>query len=484
MQKFFSTHMKAEHGRLPTQQRFGGSMRSQAEQLVRLSRLVDALIVAVAFAFVWNPDLHRSEAELVAVLLLAPFWMSLFGFYGLYESHRLGGFSALTRRLLSAQATGSFFLMPIMFFVADSKILLQIVSFLAIGTTAMLCQKWLLYTLLYFVRQRGFDQRRVCVVGSWETARSIEEEFTHHPEWGIHVSCVGIGDPLNRKFVLYPSGEALTKSLEDVPRKQVIDEFLIAVPTEKVQQEKAVMALCEEYGLVGRVLPFPFDLKLEAADLEEFCGKISISVGGLHHDGLAVAIKRLLDVVVATLLLVFLSPVLLLTALLVKLSSRGPIVFAQNRVRLRGRHFKMYKFRTMIDGADSMLQSVAHKSISEGPIFKARVDWRITPIGRVLRRCSIDELPQLVNVVKGGMSLVGPRPLPTAQAEAISGLHRKRFSMRPGITCLWQVNGRSDLEYADWVNYDLQYVDKWSLWLDAKLLLWTIPAVLSGRGAY
>jgi lipopolysaccharide/colanic/teichoic acid biosynthesis glycosyltransferase len=175
---------------------------------------------------------------------------------------------------------------------------------------------------------------------------------------------------------------------------------------------------------------------------------------------------------------------MLLVALLVKLSSPGPVLFRQRRVGFHGRPFTLLKFRTMMDGAESLAHSLAARNITGGPVFKDRGDWRVTRIGRVLRRFSLDEVPQLLNVLRGEMSLVGPRPLPVHESDAISGAHRRRFTMRPGITCLWQVNGRSDVSYDGWMRYDLQYVDNWSIGLDARLLVRTIPAVLSGRGAY
>ena len=192
----------------------------------------------------------------------------------------------------------------------------------------------------------------------------------------------------------------------------------------------------------------------------------------------------MIDVVLSATLLVILLPLLLAIALMVKLSSSGPIIFRQERIGFHGRRFRLYKFRTMIVGAEAMLPALAHRSVTGGPIFKDPTDVRITRVGRILRRFSLDELPQLLNVLRGDMSLVGPRPLPVHESAAISGAHRRRFAMRPGITCLWQVNGRSDVDYATWMRYDLEYVDTWSLQLDAKLLLQTIPVGIHGRGAY
>jgi lipopolysaccharide/colanic/teichoic acid biosynthesis glycosyltransferase len=172
-------------------------------------------------------------------------------------------------------------------------------------------------------------------------------------------------------------------------------------------------------------------------------------------------------------------------AVLIKLDSAGPVFFTQERIGLHKRRFRMIKFRTMQDGAETQQQVLEHLNEAEGPVFKIKADPRVTRLGRLLRRFSIDELPQLFNVLKGDMSLVGPRPLPVRDVERIDARsHRRRFSVRPGVTCLWQVNGRSNVGFNNWVRMDLEYIDQWSLGLDLKILLKTIPAVLKGSGAY
>ncbi len=182
--------------------------------------------------------------------------------------------------------------------------------------------------------------------------------------------------------------------------------------------------------------------------------------------------------------LIVLSPVLLATALLIAVSSRGPVLYRQVRCGLNGRRFTLYKFRTMIEGADAQLDAVAHLNEVSGPAFKARQDPRVTWVGRILRRLSIDELPQLVNVLRGNMSLVGPRPPLPDEVARYERWQLRRLSMKPGLTGLWQVSGRAGLDdFARWIALDLAYIDQWSLWLDLKILLKTIPAVLSARGA-
>jgi exopolysaccharide biosynthesis polyprenyl glycosylphosphotransferase len=202
-------------------------------------------------------------------------------------------------------------------------------------------------------------------------------------------------------------------------------------------------------------------------------------------DGWQLVMKRLIDIVGSAALLIALAPVFAVVALLIRLDSPGPIFFAQERVGLNKRRFRILKFRTMVNGSDQKQQMLEHLNEAEGPVFKIKNDPRVTRLGRFLRRFSIDELPQLINVLKGDMSLVGPRPLPVRDVDRIDvQWHKRRFSIKPGITCLWQVNGRSNIGFNEWVRMDLDYIDKWSLALDLLILMKTIPVVFRGPGAY
>jgi lipopolysaccharide/colanic/teichoic acid biosynthesis glycosyltransferase len=191
-----------------------------------------------------------------------------------------------------------------------------------------------------------------------------------------------------------------------------------------------------------------------------------------------------MDCVLSLLLLIFLAPLLVMVAVLVKLMSRGPILFRQTRVGLNKRQFSIYKFRTMIANAEQVQDQLLSMNEMSGPAFKMQKDPRITPLGSVLRKTSIDELPQLFNVLNGDMSLVGPRAMSLRDYKLFDqDWQRRRFSVKPGITCLWQVNGRNSIPFEQWMELDMQYIDKWSLWLDLKILVQTVPAVLRGTGA-
>jgi exopolysaccharide biosynthesis polyprenyl glycosylphosphotransferase len=202
------------------------------------------------------------------------------------------------------------------------------------------------------------------------------------------------------------------------------------------------------------------------------------------RDWWPLVIKRALDIAASAVLLALLAPLFAVVALFIWMTSRGPIFYRQERIGLNKRRFRIYKFRTMVMNADRLMAQLEQHNEVSGPVFKIKNDPRITPIGRFLRRSSIDELPQLLNVLKGEMSLVGPRPLPVRDYEGFNeDWQRRRFSVRPGITCLWQINGRSGIPFEQWMELDLQYMDEWSLWLDLKILARTIPAVMKGSGA-
>jgi len=459
------------------------TMRSQANLIIRLVPAVDSILLALVLAAVWAPT-PQNKLSFVPVLLIVPYWVFLLGFFDVYKSNRLEGAAGLARKILSVQITGAVTMAVLLSVVAQNSRIRQFGLFVIIGALALGLERGVLYLLLHILRRHGFDRRNVCVIGSWESATDVDERFRKHPEWGLRVSCAGLGPVENRSYVRYPGAEPISTSLEELIRTQVIDEILIVLAAEDLPQEKATVALCQEYGVVGRVLLHPSKSELAQPQLEVFTGETTITVGRVPGDSPAAVWKRVIDIVLGSALLALLSPIMLVSALLVKLSLPGPIIFKQLRAGLHGRPFVVYKFRTMVDGAERMLHALVNRSVTSGPVFKDRSDVRVTPIGRLLRRFSIDELPQLFNVLAGNMSLVGPRPLPLHEAAEIIGVHRRRFSMRPGITCVWQVNGRSNVEFSKWMSYDLQYVDRWSLWLDAKLLVQTIPAVLTGKGAY
>jgi len=260
---------------------------------------------------------------------------------------------------------------------------------------------------------------------------------------------------------------------------------VITLPMKSLYDEASTIArLCEGQGILVRYLSNPFNLNFARSRADHFEGDTIITLTTGRMRGVSLIFKRALDVVASFAGILLLTPLFLIVGLWIKFTSPGPVFFFQERVGLSKRRFRLYKFRTMVADAEEKMAEIEHLNEVSGPVFKIKNDPRITPIGRILRKTSIDELPQLFNVLKGDMSLVGPRPLPVRDYKGFDeDWHRRRFSVRPGITCLWQVNGRSNTSFDDWMKLDMEYIDNFSLGLDFKILAKTIPAVIRGSGA-
>jgi exopolysaccharide biosynthesis polyprenyl glycosylphosphotransferase len=282
------------------------------------------------------------------------------------------------------------------------------------------------------------------------------------------------------------SESMIVEQLNSVIADQPIDEVLVALPIDKYGTVvETIVRHCEEQGIIVRVRTQMSNLRVARSYVDNLQGVPVMTIQSGPADGWQLVMKRLIDIVGSIALLIAFAPLFAVVALLIRLDSPGPLFFAQERVGLNKRRFRILKFRTMLHGSDQKQHMFEHLNEVEGPVFKIKNDPRITRIGKFLRRFSIDELPQLVNVFKGDMSLVGPRPLPVRDVERIDvRWHKRRFSIKPGITCLWQVNGRSNIGFNEWVRMDLDYIDKWSLGLDLLILMKTIPAVFKGPGAY
>jgi exopolysaccharide biosynthesis polyprenyl glycosylphosphotransferase len=276
--------------------------------------------------------------------------------------------------------------------------------------------------------------------------------------------------------------------LQDLPLilcNEIIDEVFIALPikSQYSQIESAITTL-EEQGIPVHLLSDLFPHKLARSRAWEFEGTPLLSLHSAPSVTWKTEVKRLMDILASAALLILLFPLLLVAAVLIKLDSRGPVFFIQDRVGFNKRRFRMLKFRTMLRDAEARMKEIEHLNEKSGPIFKIRNDPRITRVGRWLRKTSIDELPQLVNVLLGDMSIVGPRPLAVRDALMMEeAWQKRRFSVKPGLTCLWQVSGRSNLSFEQWMELDLKYIDAWSLGLDGLIVLRTIPAILTARGA-
>jgi len=326
-------------------------------------------------------------------------------------------------------------------------------------------------------------ERVVVVVGCGEEAVRMARVVVAHRAWGFTLRGLVDADGCGATEVEgLPVVSEVGKLLAFL-RGEVVDEVVLAVPVRQLADLEGVLVGCQELGVRVRLALRPFPHLHPHLEVEALDGVPLVTFATVPTAPLALFAKRVIDVGLSAAALLLSAPLWLLAATAVRLSSPGPVFYRQQRCGLRGRRFVLLKFRTMVEGAEGMRDEVAHLNVMDGPVFKARRDPRVTRVGRLLRRLSLDELPQLVNVIRGDMSLVGPRPPIPEEVEHYEPWQRRRLAMKPGLTGLWQVSGRSEVDFATWMELDLAYIDHWSLWLDLKILARTVPAVLSGRGA-
>lgn len=415
-------------------------------------------------------------------------WHAVLKLFGLYESWRLASRHAESANLLKATSAGT--LIMVVFAVAFNIKLITpsflVVFWVAVNGTSAVSRAILRYSLGR-VRVHGRNLRNILIVGT--NSRAVEFARKIEARRGLGYRIIGFADePWPGLQDFQSSGRPLVGDLASLPdflRDNVVDEVVMALPVRSLYARASQIAsLCDEQGITLRFLPNIFNSKVAWPRAEELEGDYLITHAAGPGEGWPVVVKRIIDFTVSLTLIVLLSPLFLLVAILMKLYSPGPVFFVQTRLGLNKRRFAIYKFRTMVPNAEQKMQDLEEFNEVSGPVFKIKNDPRITPIGKFLRKTSIDELPQLFNVLRGEMSLVGPRPLPVRDYEGFDqDWQRRRFSVIPGITCLWQVNGRSSIDFEKWMELDMQYIDEWSLWLDLKILAQTIPAVLKGSGA-
>jgi exopolysaccharide biosynthesis polyprenyl glycosylphosphotransferase len=344
-----------------------------------------------------------------------------------------------------------------------------------------LIKRWVLESRM----RRGIGVDRLLIVGAGEVGRRLMRNIVAQPELGYQVIGFVDDDPDKNKTDI-GRFKALG-GIDNLPRvvqEKAIDEVIVTLPWMHHRKILGIMRQCEREQVRARIVPDLFQLALSRVDIEDLGGIPIIGVKEVSITGWNLAFKRASDIVLSLAALILLSPLTLLISVAIKLDSPGPILFKQVRVGKGGRRFVFHKFRSMRQGAEGERRQLAARDEVMGATFKIRHDPRCTRVGRFLRRTSLDELPQFYNVLRGEMSLVGPRPAIPSEVEQYQEWHRRRLEVPPGITGLWQVSGRSQLTFDEMCLLDIYYLENWSPLLDLKIALKTIPAVLAGRGAY
>lgn len=418
--------------------------------------------------------------------LLLGIWYLCFTLCGLYRRERGERRARRALRVVVACTAASVMIAPWTAASASGTFSLRVVAaFWAAAVAAELLGRGAIEGIAAYLDRRAAVLRRAVIVGSGPRALQLLHAIDERPVGRLEV--IGFVDSCTRDDVPPEIAARLLGSLdalEPTLLSQAIDQVLIALPVkscyEAIQQ---TIAVCERVGVEAKYFPDLFSLSLarRAYDEDDELPGVRLQLVADDH---RLVVKRVIDVVGALCGIVLLLPVLAACAVAVRLSSPGPVIFSQLRFGHNRRQFRMYKFRTMVQDAERLQGSVEALNEARGPIFKIRDDPRMTRVGRLLRRLSLDELPQLVNVLKGDMSLVGPRPMSLRDVDRFSeSWLMRRFSVKPGLTGLWQVNGRSNTDFDRWVRLDLDYIDNWSLALDLRILLKTVPTVISGTGA-
>lgn len=339
--------------------------------------------------------------------------------------------------------------------------------------------------LVGVIRREFGALRYVMVAGVGERAVKLGEALERSAPYGVRLCGFLSVDPhqpppeirLSQAYPVYP-----IQDLALLLRKRVIDEIIFAVGSERLSELEEMFLMCDEEGVQTRLAVDFFPHVNSTVYLERLGYIPLLTFSAAPHDEIRLLAKRVIDVVMAIAGLIVLAPLMLLTALLIRLTSPGPVIFCQERCGLNGRRFVFYKFRSMVEDAEKRKPALVHLN-RKTTAFKIPDDPRLTPIGRYLRKFSIDEWPQLWNVLRGDMSLVGPRPAVPDEVDQYQAWQRRRLRMRPGLTCLWAIAGRDNLDFETWMKMDMQYIDNWSLALDWKIILRTIPRVITGHGA-
>jgi exopolysaccharide biosynthesis polyprenyl glycosylphosphotransferase len=468
-------------------------LRSRSSELFSLTVIVDVAVSGALLVLLLSSPFAREgpvrEAweltpGLVAVAICACLaWPLTLERLTLYDSQRREPLDTFVARLALAGIFSTALLSATNFVAGEPLSAKFPLFFGAAQYSILMTERLAVMGLLRGVRRFGRNTRNVLVVGSGPRAAAVQRLIEQNPQWGLLI--VGFLDDTEGPIAPEIAPDRVRKlvDMRGILESDVVDEVILAVPRSMLPEIGPVASACGEAGVPFSLLSDVFTDYLPPPQVTRFGSLPALRFSAVHHNPASLSVKRVLDVAGASVGLALALPVLLVSAVAIAFTSPGPVLFRQTRCGLYGRRFTLFKLRTMVNDAEQRKAELAHMNEMSGPVFKIRNDPRITPLGRWLRRFSIDELPQLWNVLVGDMSLAGPRPALPDEVSKYRTFERRRLSMRPGLTCLWQVRGRNRVSsFDDWVRMDLEYIDRWSLSLDLVVLALTVPAVLRATG--
>lgn len=468
--------------------------------LIRLMKIIDAVVILFSFLGsyyltslirrhfelpCWTSLLSYFQTFLLLGILSVPIWIITMSYFQVYKNFRTTLFPVVLWNLLKSSILAFLFIGGITFVVKMELVSrTYIAGFIVMGCIFLSIEKILFRRILKVVYQSGHNLINLLIVGTGKRAQEFIRVVIEHENWGLKIIGLIDDDPklLGKKIRDY---EVVGKII-DIPRilrEMVVDQVVFVVPRRWLNRIENAIYQCENEGVSSAVSVDLYRPKFAKMRLSDLAGIPLLIYQTSMAEEWQLFIKRCIDLSVSFISLLLLSPFLITIVILVKITSRGPVFYRQIRSGKYGRKFTLYKFRSMHAGADSQKENLDKHNEMNGPVFKMKKDPRITKLGKFLRRFSIDELPQLFNVLIGDMSLVGPRPPIPDEVHMYETWQRRRLSMKPGITCIWQVSGRNNVDFEEWMEMDLKYIDGFSLWFDLKILVRTFFVVLTGYGA-
>jgi exopolysaccharide biosynthesis polyprenyl glycosylphosphotransferase len=468
----------------------------------RIAQLADAITTAFSFLvayftwswakviFPWAPlgrDIEITPDLFGKIVIFSIIWVIILTKLDAYTYQRFTSFERELKLVLKTSLIGTLILFAADFIFRFEYIPRTYVGiFFVVNFLSLMGEKVILFEVAKKIREKGKNRKKVIVVGSGLKAKNFIEAVESNLGWGLDIVGLVMDRDSHREKERYGrkvlgSNQEIAEILHQYP----VDEVIICASGKELSrlEFEEVFEICESEGVQIRVASDFLGKLTKKVTVDHIYGLSIISYLNTPNNEWALYLKRLIDIVVSGILLIILSPFFLVIAIVVKLTSGGPVLYEWNVMGFNKRPFRSWKFRTMLVNADEMKKNIIHLNEMKGPVFKMKNDPRITKVGSFLRKFSLDELPQLWSVFKGDMSLVGPRPAGPHELTRYESWQRRKLSIKPGITCLWQVNGRNKInDFNEWVRLDLQYIDNWSFWLDIKILIKTIPTVFMGTG--
>ncbi len=478
-------------------------MIHEEKRLITIAHLLfDVFVTALAFIFAYHlkkyylPETVRgltiTPDYYVVLLMIIIIWYITFSLFRKYVSLYKMSFYDVSLNIVKLVTFNMIILICFLYLLKSAEGLSRILFtiFYILNLFMLITSDRIIHRLVLRNYKKLYNLKNILIIGSKDRALDVIRPLTQSEFSGYNIiGCLEIGEDYVEKEVHH--GIKTIGTMDDyfkILQDTTVDEVIFAAPTNLIKDFEQQIVFAEKIGIVVRIIPdwqiykSIRNPKIASASLVDFFGLHVLALSSSPIYKRNVFVKNISDIILSAILLFLLSPIFVLIAIAIKLSSKGPVFFKQVRSGLNGRKFTFYKFRTMYSNAEELRNSLERDNEMDGPVFKIANDPRITLAGKLLRRTSLDELPQLFNILKGEMSFVGPRPPIPAEVEKYEIWQRRRLSMKPGLTCIWQVSGRNRICFEEWMKLDLQYIDNWSLWLDIKIFLKTFYAVLKGSG--